>query len=236
MLSTLGFFLMSAPMFVGAFKMFRKKLVFGYEGIGNMYASFYLSLGIFLFMISVLNSNVFLLTPRTIYMVHVFAIACVLYIGLGFVHLFSFLLIDKKYIAYNFFMAHIIFSFYTMFYYFLRDGSATLLAGDDALFAYWKPGIPAGVFLFSLALVLLAAGTYGQFFFRTALASSSEIIKIKSFIFAIGSVLAAISGTAYFLSSFISDAQLPYILAADTIPGIIGFSLMTAPLFMKGKE
>lgn len=231
MLITIGFFLMSVPLFIGAFKMFRTSLALGLEGIGRVYGSFYLGLGLFLFTIAV--SSIMPFSPILLQQIIFIALFGMLYTTLGFVYLFSFLLLGRKTIGFLLLTIHVFFAVLFLYIYVPPATGVVVLLPDNPLFTYRDPGYTPLATLFSLALVIFAASVYSRFLFKTGVESASGLVRKRSFIFAIGSVVAAFSGTTYFISPFLPIALVPYVVAASSIPGVIGFSLMVWPLFLK---
>lgn len=224
---------MSVPLFVGAYKMFRTRLLLGLAGVGRAYGTFYLGLGLFLFTISVTNS--ISLSPILLQRIIYFSLFGELYIALGFMYLFSFMLADKKMIGFILLGIHIFFAILFLYFYIPEASGVVTLLPNNKLFQYKDPGYSIFSTLFSLMLVISAASTYSRFLLKTGIASSSMLIRKRSFIFAIGSVIAAFSGSSYFISPLLLESARPYVVAVASIPGIVGFTLMVLPLFLKEK-
>ena len=211
--------------------MFRTRLLLGLSGVGRAYGTFYLGLGLFLFTISFANSAP--LPPILLQKIIYFSLFGELYIALGFMYLFSFMLAGKKTVGFTLLGMHVFFAILFLYFYIPTASGVVTLLPNNTLFQYKDPGYTAFATLFSLLLVIFAASTYSRFLLKTGIASSSIIIRKRSFVFAIGSVIAAFSGSSYFISPLLLESARPYVVAAAIIPGIVGFSLMVLPLFLK---
>ena len=214
--------------------MFSTPLNLGLAGIGRVYGSFYSGLGAFLLIVSIANSIPFspLVRQWITYVGHF----GVLYVALGFVNLFSFMLLRKNAVGYFLLFVHVCTAVFFLLLYLSDTTGSVLLASESWWFAYWDPQFTPLSACISLGLVIFAASIYSVFLFKTGMASTSREVRRKSFIFAIGSVIAAFSGTSYFISPLVAETARPYIVALAIAPGILGFGLMVLPLFLKEKK
>jgi hypothetical protein len=231
MLIFLGFFLMGLPLLVGAYKLLRQNMSGDMAQAGRIFTGFYVFLGLFMMLIAL--SQVVPFDPINIQRINFLGTFGVLYLGLGFIDLFTFSLLGRRKLAYFIFAAHLIFAIVACLIFLPEATGSKLLLGDSFWFYYWDPGFSPAAGFFNLLLILLSASTYSWYLFNTGLATLSPLIKKRSFTFALGSATASLAGFGYFLSPLSMEDIRPYFVAGICIPGIIGFTMMTIPFFLK---
>lgn len=234
MFIALGCFITATILLFGTIKMFGSELPAGLENIGKIYGSFFLSLSIFFYTISAVQ--IFDLSPIFIQVANFWSLYAFLFTGVAFMTIFSFALLGKRTIGGMFFVAEILTGAYFLFTHLLVAQGATLLGKPNSLFYYWDPHFSRGSLLIALLITTISGSLYSKFLLQAAFKSPWPIVRKRSLLFSIGSIIGLISGWMYFCAHFFAPEYVPYIIAASNIPGIIGFGLMVLPIFMRDTQ